>query len=67
MWQLRFYQYYWVYQGFRPNLGKFGEIIILTSLLTTFEVVIIFKVAGAVAKIGSSPKLNRQIKLTLSK
>ena len=56
-----------MYQVFGLDLSEIREIIIFGSLLTTFVVSNVFGGSWGSNKIGSSQKLNRQIKLSLPK
>ena len=56
-----------MYQVFGLDLSEIREIIVFGSLLTTFVVSNVFGGSWGSNKIGSSQKLNRQIKLSLTK
>ena len=59
-----------MFQGFILNFGKISKIM---SQLATFVVsfiwvpVVFYEAAGVIAKMGSSLKLNHQIRINLSK
>jgi len=53
-----------VVHGLKPYTGKIWKMVIVGSLLTTFEVSSIFEAAGDETKIGSSLRANHQFKLS---